>query len=280
MSASYLCKRGTRFHVRLFVPADLIPAFGRSEIHRSLRVSDPRQARSMARSIAVKAEQAFADLRQQQLLGASPEALTVKARGFYAEQLPVLRRGWVRKVAYGAVGGNGAPQTGQEAIKAFCADKAAVWEPKTQLMHKAALDLFVQIVGDKPIPSITRADCRTFRDTLAKLPPNKGKRFPGMTISQVLETRPEPMSPKNVNRVLSAVSGLFSWCERERLISESPARGLMLRINRRADTERNVFSPDQLRQLFSMLDPSMGAKFWLPAIGLSTPETKCIGRPE
>lgn len=48
MPASYIVQRGRQYHLRLRVPADLAHLFGRRELHRSLRVADPRHARSLA----------------------------------------------------------------------------------------------------------------------------------------------------------------------------------------------------------------------------------------
>jgi integrase len=254
--------------LRVTVPADLVVLIGRREIHRSLRVTDPRIARSVSRTALRRAEETFATLRQQRLAGASQETLVSTARAFYAEQLPSTRSSVVLRVAYGSSGGNCAPQSLSEAIEAFAADRSSRWEPKTRLMHGASLALFVQVVGNKPVAVVTRQDCRSFRDTLAQLPPNLTKRFKGMSLAEVLARKPAPMSPKNANRILSAVTALFGWCEREGLISDSPARGLMLQINRRPDTERNVFTADQLQLVFARLTPSMGTRFWLPAIAV------------
>ena len=135
-------------------------------------------------------------------------------------------------------------------------------------MFSATLRLLVEIVGDKPVIAVTRQDCRRFRDTMARLPPNMTKRFRGCTVAEVLAKGAPPMSAKTVNKNLSAVTGLFAWCEREGLIDASPARGLLLHREGRADLERDAFGPDELRLIFGALTPAMGARYWLPLIAL------------
>ena len=69
MSATYLVQRGRRFHLRLRIPSDLFRFFGRSELHRSLRINDRQTARIMARTLQGRAEVAFATIRHRQSLG-------------------------------------------------------------------------------------------------------------------------------------------------------------------------------------------------------------------
>jgi integrase len=167
----------------------------------------------------------------------------------------------------------------------FAADRRHAWEPKTRLMHTAALRLFVKIVGDKPIRDLSREDCRAFRDTLAKLPPNMTKRFPGKSMADVLALNERPMSAKNANKCLSVISAFLNWARGEGLIGENPARGLAIAIKRRADSERDAFGAGDLRLLFESSPLYRGcaserhrdtpgdliirdAKFWLPLVAL------------
>jgi integrase len=152
-------------------------------------------------------------------------------------------------------------------------------------MHTAALRLFVQIVGNKPIRDLSREDCRAFRDTLAKLPPNMTKRFPGKSTADVLALNEKPMSAKNANKCLSVISAFLNWARNENLIGENPARGLAIAIKRRADSERDAFGAGDLRLLFESSPLYCGcasgrhrdtpgdliirdAKFWLPLVAL------------
>lgn len=48
----------------------------------------------------------------------------------------------------------------------------------------------------------------------------------------------------------------------------SPARGLALRTEGRADLERDAFGPDELRMIFTHLALHSGAQPWLPLVAL------------
>lgn len=268
MSKSYLTQRGRLYHLRLRVPADLWSIFGRREVHRSLRTTDARVARPLARTLQAEAEAAFATIRHRKALGDDPASILEIARTLYAEQLIGTRRNTLLRNAYGTTTRSNAPRLVSEAISAYENDRGARWTPKTKLMHGAAFKLLLAIIGDKPIAAMTRADCRTFRDTMALLPPNMTKRLPGLTITQVLDRKLPPMSAKTVNKNMSAVSGLFAWCVREGLLSDSPARGLAIRLHTRADLERDGFCQDELRLIFTHLNAAMGARYWLPLIAL------------
>jgi integrase len=268
MSVSSTTRRNGQFHFRLRVPADLRCLFTRGELHRSLRTTDPRQARSLARTIRSQVESVFTNIRHRRSLGAPAAELETLARSLYADALPVTRTSLIQRRAYGAPGNNSAPQSLREVINAFAADRSARWEPKTHLMHTASLDLFAQLAGNKPIAAITRQDCRAARDTLCRLPANLTKLHRGVPLHELASRGLKPMSAKTVNRNLSAVSAMFNWCVREGLISDSPARGLLVQIKRRADLERDAFRPDELKVIFDALAGEAGARFWLPRIGL------------
>jgi integrase len=268
MPALYLVQRGRRFHLRLRIPPDLFQFFGRRELHRSLRVNDRQTARVMARTLQSRAEETFATIRHRRAIGDNPSSLLELARGLYAERLPFTRGTVIQRNAYGAAERSNAPEALSEAVAAYLVDRGTSWEPKTLLMFSATLRLLVDIVGDKPVLAVTRHDCRRFRDTMAQLPPNMTKRFRGCTVAEVMAKGAPPMSAKTVNKNLSALTGLFAWCEREGLIEASPARGLLLHRGGRADLERDAFGPDELRLIFSALVPTMGARYWLPLIAL------------
>lgn len=58
-----LKRRGSKFHFRVRVPADLVPALGRNELARSLRTSDPAEARRLAATAAHLAHEIFTEVR-------------------------------------------------------------------------------------------------------------------------------------------------------------------------------------------------------------------------
>jgi integrase len=268
MSISATTRRNGRYHFRLRVPADLQSFIGRTELHRSLRIESPRQARTLAQSILTQVEAAFANIRHRRAQGAPEPELESLAKTLYAETLPKTRAARITQHAYGTRSNCNAPQSLRDAIDAFVTDRSPRWEPKTLLMHRASLDLFTTLVGDKRLAAIDRQDCRAARDLLCRLPANLTKRYAGIPLAELAGRGLAPMSPKTVNRNLSAISAMFNWCVREGLLSDSPARGLLVQINRRPDLERDAFSPEELRGIFAALSTQAGARYWLPRIAL------------
>jgi integrase len=285
MDTTYLTQRGRQYHLRVRVPSDLVSLIGRQEIQRSLRTDDPRLARSMARTLRATLDTAFGTLRHQRMLNLPADQLQSTLATLLMDQLPTTH---LRRLPSGArpgATGDVSPARLSDLIQTFVSDRRNGWEPKTLLMHSAALRLFVEIVGDRPIEDLTRDDCRAFRDTLAKLPPNMSKRFRGKSIAQVAALNEAPMAPKNANKNLAVISAFLNWARDERFIADNPAKGLRIAIRGRADSERDAFGPDDLRLLFERSPLYTGcasadrrdrpgsliirdARYWLPLIAL------------
>lgn len=84
--SEHMQKRGKNgiWYVRLRVPTDLVKAFGREEFIKSLKTSDERTARKLARQTVVEWERQFELARRKpDLSGADIETL---ARSYYVEQ--------------------------------------------------------------------------------------------------------------------------------------------------------------------------------------------------
>ena len=79
--------RASRVHLRIRVPGDLRPCFGKAEIHRSLGTGR-QKARSIARTLRLRVEECFGNLRRQRAAGASNDVLAFEARRFCEAGLP------------------------------------------------------------------------------------------------------------------------------------------------------------------------------------------------
>lgn len=266
----YLIQRGNRYHLRVRIPRDLRPLFGRGEIQRSLGAPNKRTATTMAATLAAKIAEQFAALRYQQATGADAASLTAMAKGLYLDQLPAQRPLLGRLQDDCQSPGRNAPHQLDDCIRLFIEDRRQHWQAKTILLQSGALRLFKAIVGNKPIAQVSREDCRHFQRLLTRLPSNMTKRFPSASIEEVLALKPEPMSLKNAKRIITALTSFMNWCVREGHIQQSPASGLLFRVTERPDSERAAYTPDQLKRLFNALDKETGARFWVPRIALLT----------
>ena len=152
---------------------------------------------------------------------------------------------------------------------------------KVHLSYKAIYRIVQEVFGqDRQVATITRADCRAFRDVLTKLPPNATKRFRGKSVQEVLAVAEEAslptIAPKTVNNYLNYFSALMAFAVQEGHIPLNPAQGLLLKEGRHTRQDRLPFSNSELRLIFGT-DEYGGpisqrrrepAKFWVPLMAL------------
>ena len=106
--------------------------------------------------------------------------------------------------------------------------------PGTLEAKRNVLKRFAEIVGaDKPVSSILKADCVAYRETLRKLPANVSKRFPGLSLREVVDKAkglPEAMmlAKVTINQDLTQLTHFFTWLMNEGLYAgaSNPANGL------------------------------------------------------
>ena len=80
-------------------------------------------------------------------------------------------------------------------------------------------------------------------------------------------------SPKTVNMNTMRISSLFNYAVKNGYMSSNPAADLQIKINKRADQQREAFSPEDLDKLFNSPDYKNGThkhpyRFWIPLIAL------------
>lgn len=120
--------------------------------------------------------------------------------------------------------------------------KAGSFANSTRVKMKRAHDLFIKVVGDKPIAEITRDDVRSFLDTLSKQEVG------------VASGRPRPITRETVQSYLTQISSPLSWAiERGWMNEPNPAKGFKV-SNWAAPSDqkerRRRFSIGELIELF------------------------------
>jgi integrase len=78
------------------------------------------------------------------------------------------------------------------------------------------------------------------------------------------------VAPKTVNLHLSALSAFFKWGIDNGLIADNPAKGLTLTVNGAASSQRDAFSDEQIKDVFTGLlkGRETAAKAWVPLVML------------
>lgn len=143
---------------------------------------------------------------------------------------------------------------------------------------KSRLSYLVDILNDMYIQDITREDMRRLRETLKMLPPNRSrkKEYRDKTIAQLIkEKHLQVLSVKTINIVVEAISSLFEWCIREKILDFNPAKKLQVKDDRLEIDLREPFSEEDLTKIFS--HPIFSQKkfknpafYWVPIIALYT----------
>ena len=282
MTATYLTRRNGRYHFRMRVPQDLLVVIRSKEIHRSLGTTDGRTANALATTLKVKLESEFAEMRQQAILSSR----LIQSPGGHTQSNSALTPAIVHPNNNTSEELDHGPDMA-ELVDAFIEEKAQFWASTTFQKHSGALKIFQNFVGTKPIRLLSRQDCKEFKLTLEKLPPNWETRFKGMGIRGIAALELPAISPATVNRILSPICSFFNWAVFEGHIFVNPALRLRAVHKVRADTQRASFGVNDLRILFensAMYTGSLSARkrnlpgsmiikdarFWLPLIALFT----------
>nr|WP_321442944.1 site-specific integrase [uncultured Cohaesibacter sp.] len=181
-----------------------------------------------------------------------------------------------------------------EAVRDWAAEKAKTsWVAKTEREHRVWMQHFIETVGDRPLDDYTKADARAFKAVLMQIPPNWNKHKPLQGITKLTEAAEKAnkiglsaMSDRNVNKILGFVGSFWTWAEGQ--YDETPAnlfKGVKLKINKRARDDRDPFTMDELKAIFSApvytgckslrewnqpgdLVPRDAGIYWVPLISL------------
>jgi len=132
---------------------------------------------------------------------------------------------------------------------------------------------------DKAVSTITKADIRSVKDSLAKLPKNtsKDKRFKDLSIQEIIELgfTDDLISATRVNHHLRLMSGFLGWCKFNGYMMDNPLPGMIPKRKRNARDERKQFDDADVLAVLnhhqvSELSTSKPHQYWLPRLGMYT----------
>lgn len=136
--------------------------------------------------------------------------------------------------------------------------KRTSWVQKTADENRLWADRFVIVAGDKPLEAYGKADARAFKDVLLKLPPNwaGNPELKDMTITDAAKKAAElglaPMSVSNTNKIIGFVGSFWNWAKANYDdVVANPFDGMKLRKAGKARDERDPFTLEQLKAIFS-----------------------------
>lgn len=144
---------------------------------------------------------------------------------------------------------------------------------KTLKTYEAALDTFIELMGDVPVAGISRAQIAEYRGLLAQLP-RGGKGMGKLTAPErIARARAEALpliSAATIRNRVVALSAILAFGERMRYLSENPVTGSGVRkATARAAAKsthfrqaRSDYSREELKQIFE--SPLFSPQGWEP----------------
>lgn len=169
--------------------------------------------------------------------------------------------------------------------------EAQGWKGQTLAQNNATYRMLIEWCGDRPVTEYKKRDLAGFYDMLRKLPKlySKSKEWRDLTLCEVIERSQgldiERLTMTTIKRHFAALGRLFTYLKkRDEYIGENPAHGFEFPKKGRARDKRQVWSDEQLVQLFKSpiwagcLSESKRAKpgslvirdekFWLPLLSI------------
>jgi len=169
-----------------------------------------------------------------------------------------------------------------EGIAKYVNVQSRRWRPRSREKFLPIFNEFLELVGDKPMVSLTRDDMREYSRVVHRLPKNRtrAKLYKGKSIPQLLQmTIPagDLLTPATLDDRFVSVSTMLNWLDEE-YPGTFPLAQLkrVLEVDRKPTTEaRRPYTDEELRLLFApevytsrKLDQAW--KYWLPLMGLCT----------
>ncbi len=258
----YIFKRNQTYYYRIKIPSDLTHLVPSTEIKLSLKTRDIDAAKLAAANINAKVQSLFALLRVGDIAQEQIPALV-------ASYLP--RKRLLKIVATDSWVSDNIKLS--EVIQVYVTDKSPRWTIKTKLEFTSMYDVLLELVGDRDIGVLTRADGLSCRGTLMNLPANfrKKKQYKGKTVKQVLTMGSEDtLTAKTVNKYLVLLSSLFKWCVQNGMMASNIAEGLSLPERTSAHEERRPYDLDDIKRIVVNLPikPDEPEKYWIPLIAM------------
>lgn len=174
-----------------------------------------------------------------------------------------------------------------ELISEFLLEKSRHSPNKQHRSLKGALSLLQEYVGDKPASLISRPEISAFRKALLTVPTNRKKRFPGISLHEIIAQNPKPplLSVASADSYIAVVGSLFGWGVKQGYLETNRATGLRYEHRARLDQERYVLANTDLKTIFEQSPLYTGCShkrwrarpgslvirdgyFWIPLVAL------------
>lgn len=128
------------------------------------------------------------------------------------------------------------------------------WRAKTISEKTEALELLQELVGNKPVSALDKADARKAKEALLKLPKNRSKNpaIRNLSLQAALDaTGVERMSGRTINSYLSHFQSFTEWSVKQGHCKDNPFKGLRVSTKTAASPrDRKAFTPEQMQTMY------------------------------
>jgi integrase len=303
-------RHGT-LYFRIAIPADLRHHFGIAEVYRTLHTARVVDAALSAQTLALAFKASFRELREDSSMSATKKKTsnTGQKIGMIMElgldefrrpkgkittepgDSPAMVQSAIHAMAamLSTTGERPTEVTPVHAVGAASKLMSSYIEPylahvqtankpteKTLDSYRAAIVLFIDIVGDKPLNTLAVTDQNRFEDTIGKIPANRTKIATArdLSIDDVIALDVAKLSAQSTKNIAQRTNNFLTWAFRRE--GSKPPFQLMgnVRITARLKSvNRRAFTDAELSTLFNPATYAQGRQqspymYWLPLIGL------------
>jgi len=207
----------------------------------------------------------------------------IKARcvgDFRREQQLLQQQHRPRESLFNGIASAGGP-TISDAWAEFYQEKATglpspEWSKNTAVGKQATIEEFIAIIGDVSVSMLTRDVILEYRDKVSRLPKNRRKLYPDLSIEQLLEldlSSEQLPASRTIDEKLVAVRSFLTWCRSQKqYIDSDPTDGIKVKAQSRSYAP---FTSADLHALFHSEKYKENShrtswQYWIPLIGLYT----------
>lgn len=276
---------------RVAIPPELRPYFGKREIKRSLKTCNRKLAIQRARILAIRVHAAFIAIKDGDVMGNDLIEFLISRVAPDGSKISMdfdVSKPEEKEFAERMMGNLVTPTAEPDSsillsalIESYCDEKKREdsWSEKTEAENRAIYTLLLRIIGNPRVDELSAETAREYKIALQMLPPNlnKSPKYKDMNITDMLATtHSRMMSISTINKYLNRISTLIDWAKRNNYVTENYFSGLSLKKTVKAREERDPFSDDDLKKIFSVphFQHRRKAKHpyyhWLPYLGLYT----------
>ena len=254
MSSTYLVhrKQGYSYLFRSIIPKDLQPQLGNRQFQLSLNCGILGQAKSISRHLYNHAQCLYERMRKNgDEFQVSIDQIKDILRSELANLVQPISKLIENKTSEVSSIKEETEFTSSISLselstKFLNSKTEANYPEKTVNSYNDTHKLAIEVLGNVPIDSLTHEDGRDFVEVLKKLPVNRSKSYPTLTVKELLELKEvKTLSHKSILKHTERISTLFNWAIKQGYTNQNVFRG-KLELIRKVEVVEKHFTKQEL----------------------------------